>query len=135
TEILGVPVRGPVQAAGKAGCEWGVVAIGQSAVRKEIAGSLNLRWLVLIHPAASVAPETKLGAGTVVFAGAIVQPGSVLGEHVIVNTGATVDHDCRTEDFTHIAPGVHLAGNVQVAEGAFLGIASTVITGRMVGPW
>src|SRR5262245_42302319 len=82
-EILGGPVRGPGKAAGDVGCEWGVIAIGKNAIRKEIARSLSLRWLVLVHPAACIDPDAKLGAGTVVFAGAIIQPGTVLGEHVI----------------------------------------------------
>ncbi len=59
-----------------------------------------------------------------VFAGALVQPDAVIGDHVIVNTGATIDHDRIVDDCAHLAPGVHLAGSVQVGEGAFLGIGS-----------
>lgn len=135
TQILGVPVSGPAEAACRAGYEWGFIAIGQNTARQSMARRLNLRWLVLVHPTAYVAPEVKLGDGTVVMAGAIVQPGSVIGEQTIVNTGATLDHDCRVENFAHLAPGVHLAGNVHVAEGAFLGTGCVVIPGRQVGAW
>ncbi len=77
----------------------------------------------------------KLGRGTVVFAGAVVQPDAVIGDHVIVNTGATVDHDCVVGDYAHLAPGVHLAGSVHVGEGAFLGIGSVVSPGVRIGRW
>jgi len=36
----------------------------------------------------------------------------VLGDLVIVNTGATVDHDCVLEEGVHVSPGCHLTGNV-----------------------
>src|SRR5690242_5826133 len=135
TGILGVPVRGPTAMADQAGFELGIIAIGDNAARKRIARSLKLRWLTLVDPAAWVDPEARLGAGTVVFAGAVIRPGSVVGEHVIVNTSASVDHDCVVNDFAHIAPGVNLAGNVQIDEGAFLGIGSKAVSGRKVGAW
>lgn len=59
----------------------------------------------------------------------------VIGEHVIVNTGATIDHDCIVADYAHLAPGVHLAGSVHVGEGAFLGIGSVVSPGVKIGRW
>jgi acetyltransferase-like isoleucine patch superfamily enzyme len=46
-----------------------------------------------------------------------------------------VDHDCRIGAFAHIAPGVHLAGNVTVGEGALLGVGVSVIPGASVGEW
>lgn len=60
-----------------------------------------------------------------VSAGAVVQPDAVIGDHVIVNTGATVA----------LAPGVRLAGSVHVGEGAFLGIGSAVGPGVRIGRW
>lgn len=134
TELLGVPVRGPIAMA-QSEFELGIIAIGDNAARKRIARRLNLHWLTLVHSAAWVDPDAKLGTGTVVFAGAVIQPSGVVGEHVIVNTSASVDHDCVVKDFCHIAPGVHLGGNVQIDEGAFLGIGSSVIPGRKVGAW
>ena len=54
---------------------------------------------------------------------------------MILNTGATVDHDCVIGDAVHIAPGSHLAGNVTLEEGVFLGIGTVVIPGRRIGAW
>jgi sugar O-acyltransferase (sialic acid O-acetyltransferase NeuD family) len=141
TKILDVPVRGSIATAVRE-FEVGIVAIGDNATRRKIARSLNLHWLTLTHPAAWVAPEARIGAGTVVFAGAVVQPGSVLGRHVIVNTSASIDHDCIVRDFVHLAPGVHLAGQVHVSEAPWGRIYHTglyelngrfVYTGRGLG--
>ena len=35
----------------------------------------------------------------------------------------------------HIAPGCHLAGNVVVGAGAFLGVGVSVIPGKSIGRW
>jgi len=114
----------------------GVIAIGSNAARQRIAASFQqLTWARLIHPTAWISPDVKVGAGTVVMAGVIIQPGTQLGTHVIVNTSSSVDHDCKLNDFVHVAPGCHLAGNVSLADGVFAGISSAFIPGTQVGAW
>jgi hypothetical protein len=75
----GVPIRGPIEIANHSGFELGIIAIGDNAARMRIARSLNLHWLRLVHSAAWVDPDAKLGTGTVVFAGAIIQAGQCGG--------------------------------------------------------
>ena len=135
TEVLGVPVRGPLEAASGDGVEAALIGVGDNRARRSIAGRLELPWATVVHPAASVAEAVELGAGTVVFAGAVIQPDTVLGRHGIVNTGASVDHDCRLGDFVHVAPGARLAGGVTVGDGAFLGIGSVAVPGLEIGAW
>ncbi len=133
--VLGVPVVGETRRLriheGPA-----VLAIGSNPVRKRLADAYpHVSWLSVIHPRAIVHESARIGAGTVVFAGAVVQPEAVIGRHVIVNTGATVDHDGRLADFVHVAPGVHLSGNVTVEEGGFLGVGASAAPGVTVGAW
>lgn len=136
SEIMGVKIVGSLKKADSLGYSCGVIAVGENATRKKISDRVkNLEWLTVVHPQAYVDPSVRLGEGTFVFAGAVLQADTVVGRHVIINTGATVDHDCILEDFVHIAPGSHLAGDVEVGEGAFLGLASGVIPGVCVGAW
>ncbi len=62
-----------------------------------------------------------------VFAGAVVNAGARLGEAVIINTGAIVDHDCRLADGLHILPSAHLAGEVTVGEGSWISICAVAL--------
>lgn len=116
------------------------VAIGDNRARKRVAAELAAAgWVfpVLIHPKA-VLPEfgaTKIGAGTVIMAGAIIQPGCEIGEHCIINTGATVDHDCTLGDFVHIAPGAHLCGGVRVGEGTLIVVGVGIAPNTVIPPW
>lgn len=136
SRIMGVEIIGFLTEVGSLGYHHGVIAVGENATRKKISERVkNLEWLTVVHPQAYVDPSVRLGEGTVVFAGAVLQSDTLVGRHVIINTGATVDHDCVLEDFVHVAPGSHLAGAVRVGEGAFLGLASGVIPGLCVGAW
>ncbi|WP_235040391.1 acetyltransferase [Vreelandella profundi] len=106
-----------------------LVGIGNNHVRLEKVRqlkTLNAPLATLVHPAAVVSNTVLLGAGSVVFAGAVIQIDSQLGEACIVNTRASVDHDCSLSDGVHICPGATLAGGVTVAEASWVGIGACI---------
>ena len=133
-ELLGVPVRGPISAALESGCSHAIIAIGDNATRRRIAEELPLQWTTAVHPFSSVHPGVRLGEGTVVFAGSIVQPGADIGAHVILNTKASVDHHCRVGDYAHIAVA-HLGGGASIGKGVFMALGCIVLPGIYVGDW
>lgn len=132
--LLGVPVAGLIESAAADAPAGALSCIGNNAVRRRLA-TLPLPWMTLVHPFAWVHDSVQLGLGTVVFAGAVVQPEARIGDHVIVNTSASVDHECVLGDFAQVTPGVHLGGNVTLGEGAFLGVGAIAIPGVHVGAW
>jgi len=67
--------------------------------------------------------------------GGIIQSCSEIGSHCIINTGASVDHDCKVEDFVHISPHATLCGNVTVGEGTWIGAGTIIIPGVKIGKW
>lgn len=113
-----------------------VVAIGDSRIRLELLAdirSAGLNVTTVIHPTARIASDVVLGEGTVVFANAVINTGSRLGDAVIVNTAATLDHDNCIASGVHIAPGAHLAGYVTVGERSWVGIGAVVIQEKTIG--
>lgn len=135
-DVLGVKVLGPIAEGVQKNGEVGVIAVGDNITRSRLARFLTgWKFTTVVHPKALVHNSAQLGPGTVVFAGAIIQPNVRVGAHCIVNTGATIDHDCVLEDFVHVAPGVHLGGSVFLEEGALIGIGGIVIPGRRIGKW
>ena len=57
----------------------------------------------------------------------VVNANSKVGDCCIINTASTVDHDCKIQNFNHIAPGVTIAGNVNIGSETFIGIGSKII--------
>ncbi len=140
TKINGVPVLGPIERLAALirvhRIHRAVIAVGNNADRKKLADharALGLRLPVLIHPHAYVSPTAKLGEGSVVMAGAIVSANVLMGELGIVNTRASVDHDCYIGDCVHLAPGATLAGGVTVGNGTLIGVGACVIPNLCIG--
>lgn len=136
--FLGLPVLGPVSMWSEIPHDALVVAIGENQTRKrlfQMMADRGEKFAVARHPSAVVAPDVLIGPGSMICAGVVVNPGSVIGANVILNTGCTVDHHNRIGDHVHIAPGVHLGGEVVIEEGVLVGIGATIMPQRQVGAW
>lgn len=93
----------------------------------------GLHFATLVHPFSWVAPDVELSQGVQIMAGAVIQPGAKVGEGTIINTRASVDHDCHIGPHVHIAPGATLCGTVRVGKGAFIGAGAVVIQNVSIG--
>lgn len=88
---------------------------------------------VIIAPTAHVSRHAKIGPGTIVMHGAIVNAGASVGNNCIINSRALIEHDARIEDHCHISTGAILNGNVSIGAGSFIGSGSIIKNGVTVG--
>lgn len=105
------------------------VAIGNNAIRLEKLNLLRNQGVVLpaiIHPNSVVSRYAKIGDGSVVCAGVIVNADAQVGAGAILNTGCSIDHDCVLAEAVHISPGARLAGGTKVDACAWVGIGAVV---------
>jgi sugar O-acyltransferase (sialic acid O-acetyltransferase NeuD family) len=114
---------------------YAIVAIGDNTIRKRVAESTKHRFANAIHNSAIISAKVSMGLGNMILHGAIIQAQTRVGNHVIINTGAQVDHDCVIEDYVHIAPRVVLCGTVNIGTGTLVGAGATVIPGKKIGKW
>jgi sugar O-acyltransferase (sialic acid O-acetyltransferase NeuD family) len=115
---------------------WFLVAVGDNVVRAKIFQALVSRGgspTNIIHPRAVISPFATIGQGNVLIGGVVVNPGTVIGDNTILNTCASVDHDCRIGSHVHLCPGVRLAGAVTVGEGTMIGTGASVLPGIKIG--
>ena len=92
----------------------------------------GFRFPAIVAPSATVHPDVDLGAASIVLDGAVVVTGSKLGRGCIVNTNASVDHDCLLGENVHVAPGATVCGDVGIAAGCLVGAGSTLVPGIRV---
>lgn len=131
TELLGYPVQHDA-----AGLNPVIISIGDNGIRKKVAEKLSdHQFGIASHSSSVISPNSTIDNGTVIMQGAIIQSDVRVGKHCIVNTGASVDHDCVVEDFVHLSPQSVLCGNVHIGEGSWIGAGSIVIPGVRIGKW
>lgn len=117
-----------------------IIAVGDNAKRRQIAIEHEgirpaMVYDTVIHPSAVVSPSAVIGAGTVIMAVAVVQANARIGKHCIINTCASVDHDCIVGDYAHIAPGAHLCGHVEIGEGSLVGVGVGIAPMCKIPAW
>lgn len=111
------------------GNEYGAARLA----KHQLLSSIGMSPVAAVHPSAYVARDAWLGPGVQILAGAVVGARARLGTQVIVNTMASVDHECVVADGVHIGPGARLAGRVKIGACAFIGMGALVLPDVGVG--
>lgn len=88
---------------------------------------------IAVSPKAHVSQYSTIKEGSLICQGACINPFAIIGRGVIINTASIVEHECNLEDFSHIAPGAVLTGNVKVGKGSFIGANSVIHQGVKIG--
>lgn len=87
------------------------------------------RLATIIASTAHVSCYAKIGEGSVILHGAVVNADAVIGRNAIINTLANLEHDVKIGDFCHISTGVMVNGNVTIGDNVFIGSQSVVANG------
>lgn len=125
-ECAGYPVLGPDTMAAEIQGDL-FVAVGNATVRKILMERYQDRTFpILIHPNAVIAEGVNIGEGSVVMAGAIINPDALIGRGCIINTSSSVDHDCTVGKYCHVSVGTHLSGTVNLGDNCWAGAGATV---------
>ena len=93
----------------------------------------HLLPLSLTHPSAIIDTPESLGTGLLAMPGVVVNKFCTLGSHVILNTSATVDHECIIEEGVHVMGGASVAGRVKVLQYATVGTNATILPDLTIG--
>ena len=95
--------------------------------------ALGWQFITVRHPSAVVSPFAQVHKDAQLLARCVVQPGAVIGEGCIVNTGALIEHDVQLAAYVHVACGAVLCGNVKVGAHSHVGAAAVIRQGLVLG--
>ncbi len=113
-----------------------VIAIGDNTARMQKANALQqagFRFATIIHPRAIISPSAKIGEGTVIFAGAVVNAYATIEDHCIINTNATIEHDCHLATGVHVSPNAALGGGTKIGKLSWVGIGASIKNAMTIG--
>ena len=132
---FGHEIRGSVEDVGELCKRHGIgyvfIAIGDNWVRhnmyqKIVSTCPGIVFATAVHPSAIIAKKVVIGNGSVVMAGVVVNNYTRIGAFCIINTSASIDHDCYLEDYSSVAPSVCLGGNVRIGKYSAVSIGAVV---------
>jgi acetyltransferase EpsM len=133
--LLGRPVLWIDDLAELAETHEAVCALGTTRRREFIEPviAMGMRFAVIRHPGAWVAPSAEVGRGSILGAGAVVAARARIGRHAILNRGVLVGHHTVIGDYVTISPGANVAGRVTIGEGAYVAMGATILDDLVVG--
>lgn len=114
----------------------GIGYLGKSDVREKLYEKLKrigYQLPVICDPSAIISEQVKIGEGSFIGKGVIINTCVSIGKMCIINSGAVIEHDCRIADFTHLSVASVLCGEVNVGEASFIGANATVIQQKEIG--
>lgn len=91
--------------------------------------SLDYELPIIVDPSAIIAETATIGEGSFVGKAAIINAEAKIGKMCIVNTKSLIEHECVVGDFTHVAVGAVLCGQVDIGNSSFVGANATIIQG------
>lgn len=106
-----------------------IAAVGNNQLRRQWNNrlkDLNFPLATIVHPHTWISPSVQIGLGAIIMAGCAVGTAAKIGEGVILNSGALLDHDVVIGQYAHLSLGVKIAGAKKVEEFSFLE-AGTII--------
>jgi len=139
---FGVPVLGGDEWLGQQGkpddiiLANGIGSLAGNGLRGKVFNTWKQRGFSFVsvqHPSAVIGREVMLAEGCQIMAGSILQCRVSIGSNAVINTRASVDHDCKIGLHAFIGPGVTLCGAVCIGDNAFLGSGAIVLPGISVG--
>ncbi|MBN2399612.1 MAG: NeuD/PglB/VioB family sugar acetyltransferase [Candidatus Aminicenantes bacterium] len=104
--------------------------------RIDLFESLNIpgdKLATFIHPLSYIAPNARLGPGTVLMPFAAVSASSVLGQGCLVMVGATVLHNTIIGNYCHLAAQCCVGANTSIAEGVHIGLNASTRENLSIG--
>lgn len=103
-----------------------IIAIGNNKIRSNIYNMNNVKYYTAIHPQSIISKSAKIGDGSAIMAGVIINANSTIGLNCIVNTNSLVEHDCTIKDGAHLSYGVILGAECKIGKEAYINAGAII---------
>ena len=91
------------------------------------------RLATFVHPLAYVAPNVRLGAGTVAMPNVSISSGTSFGKGCLIMVGATIGHDNKIGNYCHFAAQSCVGAYMNIDDGVHIGLNATTRENLNIG--
>ncbi len=112
------------------------VAIGNNHIRETVTSSLlkhGRRMATIVHPTACISPSASIEPGSFIGELVIVRTKATLHQGVALQAGSIVSHDCQVESFATFGPNAVAAGRVRIGQRTLIGAGASIAPGVSIG--
>ena len=95
--------------------------------------SIRATLATIISPRAYVSARSKIGEGTIMLHGSVVNAGVKIGVNGIINSMVLIEHDAYIGNHVHISTGAVVNGGCVVGDQTFIGSGSVVANAITIG--
>ena len=88
---------------------------------------------VVTSPRAICSARARIGVGTIVMHGAIINTGTQVGVNCIINSRALLEHGVTVGDHCHISTAAVVNGDAVIGDGTFVGSGAVIREGVRIG--
>ena len=120
-------------------CNYAIVAIGQIKspnLRVRIYERLKKENFILPFiksPKSHVSKYSKIGEGTIIMHGVIINISSLIGNNCIINTSSVIEHNAIIGSHCHISTKAIINEDVTIGDKTFIGSGSVIFQGVKIG--
>lgn len=134
-DILGIKIIGTddcLENLYKIGYEYAFVTLGSIGNPKiriklyNILKQIGFKIPIIIDKTAVISKNCSIKEGAYIGKNVVINAGSIVEKCSIINTGSIIEHDCKIEEFVHIASGSVLGGGVTIKKNSHIGSNSTI---------
>jgi sugar O-acyltransferase (sialic acid O-acetyltransferase NeuD family) len=117
-----------------------IIAISLPKVRKEIFDKItnqNVFFPSIIHPSCIISDTdfVDMGKGCILCINTVLTTNIVLGDFVLINAGAILNHDAQIGSYSTIMPGVNISTGAQISKGCYIGTGSKISKPAVISAW
>jgi sugar O-acyltransferase (sialic acid O-acetyltransferase NeuD family) len=93
----------------------------------------DAKLATFVHPMAYVAPNARLGPGTVVMPHAAISSATTIAKGSLIMVGATILHNTKIGNYCHFAAQACVGANINIADGVHIGLNATIRENLTIG--
>lgn len=112
-----------------------IIAIGNNETRENIAKNLKHSVGKIAHTSSIISPSCTWEEGVVLMPRVVINAGTFIGKHAIINSGAVIEHDCTIGDFVHVSPQATVCGAVNIGKSSWIGAGSVILPNLTIGEY
>ena len=122
----------------KYGFNKGFVALGDNYLREKVVLEIinqikDFEFINIISKNTSISKTAKIGVGNVFMPGVIINSEASIGNHRIINTNSTLEHNSSMEDFSTLSAGVTTGGYFTLGKYSAIALGVTVLDRTAIG--